>query len=431
LVAVIGILVGSADAEDAKPPAAKVLAIVNYAIMLALYIGAGSVCTGAVLMEAPAELWGTSAPPVSPAVQCTMVLTTVFFLVYLGHSICSMLRNFRNALILEKLEHVFKAARLCVNLAPMLCILFIAARVRALQIDPKYGNPQRWAQRCFYTCTFGVVVLVIMAIVFPLIDKEATVEQSEYAAEIVVFKCKNTALLTVGTVLRYVALVSVYGGACAVMASVFLLQSPQGFEVTPPVSPAMQCVIGLSCQYFLVSTAVFVLYTIAEFLSDHKKNTKANVVMLLKMFEDGMKSVMFAPMLSILFVAARMRALQLTRTVENAVPPTAGPQAWAQEGMYLATWSVLLQLVMTILSRLMAGHAHGPDESAKANKTIALVLDVVKYLCLLAMYGGAVVVMVGIYQMTPETLPPYSQHQTLVPGVNVPPPPTMPPLNAL
>ena len=38
----------------------------------------------------------------------------------------------------------------------MLCVLFLGARMRALQMDPKHGNPQRWAQNCFFLCTsFG------------------------------------------------------------------------------------------------------------------------------------------------------------------------------------------------------------------------------------------------------------------------------------
>ena len=37
----------------------------------------------------------------------------------------------------------------------MLCVLFLGARMRALQMDPKHGNPQRWAQNCFYLCTYS------------------------------------------------------------------------------------------------------------------------------------------------------------------------------------------------------------------------------------------------------------------------------------
>ena len=42
------------------------------------------------------------------------------------------------------------------SFAPMLCVLFIGARMRALQIDPVNGNPQKWAQTCFYICAYSV-----------------------------------------------------------------------------------------------------------------------------------------------------------------------------------------------------------------------------------------------------------------------------------
>ena len=34
-------------------------------------------------------------------------------------------------------------------------VMFLAARMRALQMDPISGNPQKWAQNCFYACTYA------------------------------------------------------------------------------------------------------------------------------------------------------------------------------------------------------------------------------------------------------------------------------------
>ena len=61
---------------------------------------------------------------------------------------------------------------------------------------------------------------------------------------------------------------------------------------------------------------------------------------MMAVFEAGQKTVMFAPMLSILCWATRMRALQLAKAEDGTIPPTAGPPYWAQDCMYLATWSV-------------------------------------------------------------------------------------------
>merc|ERR1719253_1015265 len=45
-----------------------------------------------------------------------------------------------------------------VDLAPMLCILFIGAWMRALQIDTPEGKPQWWAEYAVYAAVSGVIV---------------------------------------------------------------------------------------------------------------------------------------------------------------------------------------------------------------------------------------------------------------------------------
>ena len=96
--------------------------------------------------------------PLSPAVICTLALATTFFVVYflmaafrsysqLGQDFVMMY-----GLRVSQLQKVVDAATASLAAAPMLCILFIGARMRALQIDPIAGNPQRWAQMCFYLC---------------------------------------------------------------------------------------------------------------------------------------------------------------------------------------------------------------------------------------------------------------------------------------
>merc|ERR1719253_1492569 len=54
----------------------------------------------------------------------------------------------------------------------------------------------------------------------------------------------------------------------------------------------------------------------------------------------------FAPMLSILFVTTRMYALLLT-------DKKGAPQAWVQDGMYMATWSLLISFLACMATGLM------------------------------------------------------------------------------
>merc|ERR1719191_2699909 len=152
-------------------------------------------------MEGPKEIWGDEgAPPVSPAVSCTMNLAVQFFVIYLGVAIIKTITEFVGSIeFLTKLQGLATMAKYTVNFAPMLAILFIGARMRALQMDPKNGAPQWWAQYCFYLCTYSVMVQAIMVVTIPLCIT-CTPKQGGCEGDIVFqmeSKCMSACLTTV------------------------------------------------------------------------------------------------------------------------------------------------------------------------------------------------------------------------------------------
>merc|ERR1719261_1105467 len=404
-----------------------VISMVRYIGMAALYGGFIVICYGAFVMKGPKEIWGEEgAPPVSPAVACTMNLATQFFIVYLGVALVKTAVELSGPTpFLTKLGGLLTLAKFTVNFAPMLCILFIGARMRALQMDPKHGNPQKWAQNCFYMCTYSVMIQTILVIVMPFcVECECKQGSSEGDVE---FVMENQTVMMIVVAVRWICLLALYGGFVAVIYSVFVIEHPTDVSLTPPISPAMQCVMNLTVQYFFIYLCLWVCITAQQFLGSSDMMDQA-----IGIFDAGRATVMFAPMLSILFVGTRMRALQLTKATDGTIPPTAGPQGWAQDGMFLSTWSCLVQVVMAILVPILTGSTPEMDDDGNlktpegANKIVGICCDVIKYLCLISMYGGAVTVMYAVYTMTPETLPPYAERGSLVPGAPVPNPPTPP-----
>merc|ERR1719194_250340 len=399
-----------------------VVSVVRYIIMAALYGGFIVICYGAFVMKGPKEIWGEEgAPPVSPAVACTMNLATQFFLVYLGVALVKTTQELGgNSPFLTKIGGLLTLAKFTVNFAPMLCILFIGARMRALQMDPKHGNPQKWAQNCFYMCAYSVMIQTLLVIIMPLVVN-CECKQGSSEGD-VVFEMENPTIGIIIMAIRWICLLALYGGFTAVIYSVFVIEHPTDVSLTPPISPAMQCVMNLTVQYFFVYLMLFVCITAQQIFGDAPVWDKAIAI-----FDAGRATVMFAPMLSILFVGTRMRALQLTKATDGTIPTTAGPQTWVQDGMYLATWSVLIQLIMAILVPICTGtgkpemdHSGNVKTPEGTGKYAGYAIETVRYLCLVAMYGGIVTVMVGIYLMTPETLPPYSDEGSLVPEQEVP-----------
>merc|ERR1719440_1413721 len=126
-------------AEDAEPFSNWILAgcftALKFLIMVMLYVGAMAVIYGTItyVPEKEFAVHG-ELPPVSPAVACTMILATQFFVVYALMQFARTWTQF-TGMKTTRLENACETATLSMYFAPMLAVLFIGARMRALQMD--------------------------------------------------------------------------------------------------------------------------------------------------------------------------------------------------------------------------------------------------------------------------------------------------------
>merc|ERR1719456_1347425 len=82
-----------------------------------------------------------------------------------------------------------------------------------------------------------------------------------------------SALAYVTAFIRYCALVGLYWGTTAVIYSIIVIETPAHLDrKTPPVSPAMQCVMNLTAQFFLVFLLLEMVKTYNEFALDGAQN---------------------------------------------------------------------------------------------------------------------------------------------------------------
>lgn len=206
------------------------------------------------------------------------------------------------------------------------------------------------------------------------------------------------------------------------MYSIFTISNPVAKVLTPALSPAMQCVMALTVQFFSVYLVLFLAKTSEQFLGYGSK--------VAQVAEQARGTVMYAPMLSVLFIGARMRALQLTKAQDGSIPEGAGPYLWMQDNMYYTVWAVFIQLVLVIVMSCLYDCTMDMDgnvQSAKgASPWVGHTINVLRYGSMAAMYGGSVAVLYGLTAMTPETLPPYASQEPLIPGIAAPAPPTPP-----
>merc|ERR1719335_1121139 len=254
------------------------------------------------------------------------------------------------------------------NFAPMLSVLFIGARMRALQMDPVNGAPQKWAQNCFFMCTYAVALQTTLCVVIPVVlggkAKQGNVEGD------MEFEVSNTGLATVLTIVRFLITFCIYVGFSCVIYSVFTIEHPQG---TPPISVTMKCVINLTVQFFTVYLLLWVAQTCKDFLG-------MELPRVTQLMENAKGTIQFCPMLAILFVGTRMRALMITNN-------KGAPQGWVQDGMYMATWAVLIQFLMVLLVGLSTAGPVQLDEDGTpkwepSNPILVYVASALKWLTL-------------------------------------------------
>jgi hypothetical protein len=396
---------GNVDIEALEkklsPAVVITLNFVRYATMLALYGGFSVAVYGVYTMQGPDEIWSGGAPPVSPAVSATINLTVQFFVIYLLQAVVRTAIGFKGfSQNLVKLDGSLQLAGFTVNMAPMLCILFIGARMRALQIDPENGNPPEYAQNCFYLCAYSVLVQALLVIFLPYLVPGVTCRNGLFEGDII-YDGLTGWTATLLTIVRYAAVLALYGGFSVVVYACFNMTDAAG--EAPALSPSLICVMNLSAQYFGIYLILFVFNTIRQF-------TGAGGAVS-EVMDSARKTVMYAPMLSVLFLAVRMRALQLTRTEENKIPAGAGPSSKSQQCMYLATWAVLVQVILVCILGALYPIEMDLDGNVKAPKgvhpVVGGILNFIRYASMIAMYGGACYILYDAVNMTPEHLPPY------------------------
>merc|ERR1719261_1985992 len=189
-------------------------------------------------------------------------------------------------------------------------------------------------------------------------------------------------------------MLSIYLGFAAVVVSIFTLEHPKGAQYTPPISPTVQCVLNNCFQFFGCYFIVWLCISIKEF-------TGMAWPLLTDTLQSCLGTIMFCPILAILFVGTRMRALQMTNN-------KGAPQGWAQDGMYLATWSIFIQFIMVIIAGVCTGEKAKTDADGNVtwhpgNIYAWYAVQVIRWFAVLALWGGAITVIISVFTITPET----------------------------
>jgi len=388
LITLVALATGAAESRDAEAwlrnrRAGRALLAIRSGLLLTIYAAFTVVIIGLLAMKAPSELWGLAGgPKVSPAIFCTIALAVGYFAVFLAKAISEILNEFQ-ALGETRRFHPavewLKRVTMKFAFAPMLCVLFIAARLRAMQLNMASSDVQTWVQASFFICSLSVFLQALLE----LFDFDTTQGQ-EKKVEVL-----NGSELKPKDVLRYMATAFMFIGVAVIITGVFLMQPVHGSGGA--AGPAtLLCVSTLTVAYFGVYLWVWFLAVVTHRLGPGVRHSKDHfIAKLYQLLGDGAKAkeaVNFCPMLCILFLAALLQALQMSAGMGSS-------QQWCEIFMFIATGSILVS-VLTGRDFLSMPGAPLPK--------LAVVCSIVQYVCLFLLYLSAGGIVIALFTMTPE-----------------------------
>merc|ERR1719191_1124350 len=110
--------------------------------------------------------------------------------------------------------------------------------------------------------------------------------------------------------------------------------------------------MSLTLQYFAI-------YTLLAIVRTMRVSMRFPSIGFQALMDTAALTVTYAPMMAILFLGARMRAIQLT---QGQTEKYQLPQPWVQQSMFVCTYAVLAQVLLVLSIGIFAGQEVPVDD---------------------------------------------------------------------
>jgi hypothetical protein len=353
-------------------------------------------------------LTANSSVPFPLAMWCVVALTSTFFLEYAVLDLFALVGHYRmkpdpeassssqdyqvqttfthaiqsNWQVVDAISNERSLAGtefFALQVPPMLCVLLLGLALRTIQRSTTYSNTAMVGM-CFST---GVAVL--QAVIVGYARAQIQLGYAQDKAEVGPF-------LQLGIIFRSLSLVCLYAGIGLILAGIVAIdRTPEAHQL----SATMQCLMMLNVTYFVVHFAVVGGTACCRFI--HRWSSSAI---------DGLQnSLAFAPMLCVLMIGVRLRAIQLD--VQD-------PPSWATQAMWTASISVVAKVLCSTATHRESredGASSSDDEAAIASswkhrspgeKLTAIVLLAITLLATFFFYIAVSVLIVAVFLMESE-----------------------------
>jgi len=201
--------------------------------------GVGFAATGLVFHSLWWEWGPANAPPLSPTMMGVLALSAAFLLVYVGLWLGSVARDVFNR-NWATLQDSLQAASIGVGFFPLLCVLFIACRVRALQVTQQLGHPPWWEQECVFITVYAVFIQLFCCLVLPIFTGAATSVDPEGNTT---YDLRPMVGAYAVTVVKYLALFGLHGGVVGICTAIFVMTPESAMEARPDSQEIMHSLL--------------------------------------------------------------------------------------------------------------------------------------------------------------------------------------------
>lgn len=273
------------------------------------------------------------------------------------------------------------AACLPAKKTTMLSVLFLAARMRHIQINPPDGLPPPLVGTFFKIAAIGAYVEVLVSAYIG-----ATGHEDVGYYQVPVFRASWGAHF-----IQHSSALASFVSSGVVVCSLWYHWFGQD---TLLLSPTIRAELALVVLYNAVHALLWFGGVTRDLLDRQWP-------ILMDTCHAALVSVGFSPLLCLLFVACRIHALQITNQKGS-------PEYWEQDCVMMCCGAVFIQLICCLLVPIFSGAACSVDKHGHSVYDLrpmvgAYAVTVVKYVALVGLHGGVVGICVAIFTMTPAS----------------------------
>jgi len=356
-----------------------------------MYLAVAVVIAGLIQMQQPSQLQDLyGSLPLSSGIFCSNSLLVLYFAVYAGLQIAKTMDvDFRERgtypeSLTDPSRYIIEVLKMTaseVQVAPMLAVFCVGVQ---LTVDAHREELPSTVETAMYICCLSLFVQAAVATATPFITR-AELKVVPGTVDIVDFATGHPRLYIFMSSLRWVSTAAMYLGVCVICAHLWR-------QTDEPVWVIL--VMHLGTYFFIVHFCLFLCVSIRQL---------SNVSMLdgIRTLTTAKDTVSICPMLSVLFIECWVAA--------NDIRTPAGlpgvPQGFAQDYMFVATWAMLMQLVVCFVN----GFVYTLPKDSKVMRLCGnslrgglTAISIVFYLTLVTVYASILVVLVSRYTNTPR-----------------------------